>query len=147
LAAVLDLVGTLAELYDLLLSRKTYDIFAGFWPNAPADNRIGPVFRKVNKYVLTGGSAKLKWDNSHQLRNLDELKKVKAEEGSDIALRGSSTPLSAPAGCQSYRPPCVDDLSDRSRKGQKNLWQHQPRSCPETNEKRGYAAGRHHGNL
>ncbi|MGA3056341.1 MAG: dihydrofolate reductase family protein [Candidatus Korobacteraceae bacterium] len=90
-AAVLDLVGTLAKPYDLLLGRKTYDIFAGYWPYVPADNPIGPVFTKANKYVLTGGSAKLEWANSHQLRNLDELKKVKAEEGSDIVLWGSST--------------------------------------------------------
>jgi len=45
--------------YDLLLGRRTYDIFAGYWPNVPADNPIGPVFTKANKYVLTGGSAKL----------------------------------------------------------------------------------------
>jgi len=90
-AAVLEMVGTLAKPYDLLLGRRTYDNFAGFWPNVPADNPIGPVFTKANKYVLTGGSAKLEWANSHQLRNLDELKKVKAEEGSDIVLWGSST--------------------------------------------------------
>ena len=91
LAAVLDMVGTLAKPYDLLLGRKTYDIFAAYWPNVPADNRIGPVFTKANKYVLTGGSAKLEWANSHKLHNIAELKKVKAEEGSDIVLWGSST--------------------------------------------------------
>jgi dihydrofolate reductase len=88
-AAVLEMVGTLAKPYDLLLGRRTYDNFAGFWPNVPADNPIGPVFTKANKYVLTGGSAKLEWANSHQLRNFDELKKVKAEEGSDIVLWGA----------------------------------------------------------
>jgi len=90
-SAVLDMVGTLAKPRDLLLGRKTYDNFAGFWPKVPADNPIGPVFTKANKYVLTSGSAKLEWANSHKLRNLDELKKVKAEEGSDIVLWGSST--------------------------------------------------------
>ncbi len=90
-AAVLEMVGTLDKPYDLLLGRKTYDNFAGFWPNVPADNPIGPVFTKANKYVLTSGSAKLEWANSHKLRNIDELKKVKAEEGSDIVLWGSST--------------------------------------------------------
>lgn len=72
------------------MGRKTYDIFASYWPNVPADNRIGPVFTKANKYVLTRGSAKLDWANTHKLRNIDELKKVKAEEGSDIVLWGSS---------------------------------------------------------
>ncbi len=90
-AAVLDMVGTLDRPYDLLLGRKTYDILAAYWPNVPADNPIGPVFTKANKYVLTRGSAALEWANSHKLRNLDELKKVKAEEGADIVLWGSST--------------------------------------------------------
>ncbi len=90
-AAIMGVVGTLDKPYDLLLGRKTYDIFAGYWPYVPADNPIGPVFTKANKYVLTRGSAKLDWANCHKLRNLDELKKVKAEEGSDIVLWGSST--------------------------------------------------------
>ncbi len=73
----MGVVGTLDKPYDLLLGRKTYDIFAGYWPYVPADNPIGPVFTKANKYVLTRGSAKLGWANSHKLRNIDELKKVK----------------------------------------------------------------------
>jgi len=90
-AAIMGLVGTLDKPYDLLLGRKTYDIFASYWPYVPADNPIGPVFTKANKYVLTRSSAKLHWANSHKLRNIDELKKVKAEEGSDMVLWGSST--------------------------------------------------------
>ena len=90
-AAVLEMVGTLEKPRDLLLGRKTYDIFAGFWPNVPADHPIGPVFTKANKYVLTGGSGKLAWANSHALRSIDEVKKVKAEEGAEIVLWGSST--------------------------------------------------------
>jgi dihydrofolate reductase len=90
-AAIMGVVGTLDKPYDLLLGRKTYDIFASYWPYVPADNPIGPVFTKANKYVLTRGSAKLDWANSHKLSNIDELKKVKAEEGSDIVLWGSST--------------------------------------------------------
>ena len=89
--AVLSLVGTLDKPSDLLLGRKTYDIFAGHWPKVPADDPIGPVFTKANKYVLTRGLAKLDWANSHKLGSIDELKKVKAEEGPDIVLWGSST--------------------------------------------------------
>jgi dihydrofolate reductase len=90
-AAVLSLVGTLDKPYDLLLGRKTYDIFSGHWPKVPADDPIGPVFTKANKYVLTRGSTKFDWDNSHKLSSIDELKKVKGEEGPDIVLWGSST--------------------------------------------------------
>jgi len=90
-AAIMGVVGTLDKPYDLLLGRKTYDIFASYWPYVPADNPIGPVFTKANKYVLTRGSAKLDWANSHRMRNLDDLQKVKAGDGSDIVLWGSST--------------------------------------------------------
>ena len=90
-AAIMSLVGTLDKPYDLLLGRKTYDIFAGYWPYVPADNPIGPVFTKANKYVLTRGSAKLDWANSHRMGNIDDLRKVKAGEGPDIVLWGSST--------------------------------------------------------
>jgi dihydrofolate reductase len=90
-AAIMGVVGTLDKAYDLLLGCKTYDIFASYWPYVPADNPIGPVFTKANKYVLTRGSAKLDWANSHRMRNLDDLRKVKAGEGPDIVLWGSST--------------------------------------------------------
>jgi dihydrofolate reductase len=90
-AAIMSMVGTLDKPYDLLLGRKTYDIFASYWPYVPPDNPIGPVFTKANKYVLTRGSAKLDWANSHKIRNIDDLRKVKAGEGPDIVLWGSST--------------------------------------------------------
>lgn len=90
-AAIMGLVGTLDKPYDLLLGRKTYDIFASYWPHVPADNPIGPVFTTANKYVLTRGSAKFGWANSHRMRNLDDLRKVKAGDGPDIVLWGSST--------------------------------------------------------
>jgi len=90
-AAIMGLVGTLDKPYDLLLGRKTYDIFARYWPKVPEDNPIGPVFTKANKYVLTRSSAKLDWANSHRMGNMDELRKVKAGKGPDIVLWGSST--------------------------------------------------------
>jgi dihydrofolate reductase len=90
-AAIMGVVGTLDKPYDLLLGRKTYDIFASYWPYVPADNPIGLVFTKANKYVLTRGSAKLDWANSHKMRNIDDLRKVKAGDGPDLVLWGSST--------------------------------------------------------
>jgi dihydrofolate reductase len=55
------------------------------------DKPIGPVLTKANKYVLTRGSAKLDWANRHRMRNIEDLRKVKAGEGPDIVLWGSST--------------------------------------------------------
>ena len=90
-AAIMGVVGTLDNPYDLLLGRKTYDIFASYWPYVAADNPIGPVFTKATKYVVTRGSAKLNWANSQKMRNIDDLRKVKAGDGPDIVLWGSST--------------------------------------------------------
>lgn len=90
-AAVMRLIGTLAKPNDVLLGRKTYDIWAGFWPDAPADNPIGPVFNKANKYVMTSSTSPFTWANTHPLGSIDELKKVKAGDGPDIVLWGSST--------------------------------------------------------
>jgi dihydrofolate reductase len=90
-AAIMSLVGTSARPNDLLLGRKTYDIFAGYWPRVPADNRIGPAFNKANKYVLTGAAAPLAWANSHRLGSIDEVERTKAGDGADIVIWGSST--------------------------------------------------------
>lgn len=90
-AAVMGMLGTLARPNDLLLGHKTYDVFAGYWPHVAADHPIGCVFTKANKYVMTTGTADFAWANSHRLRSLEELKKVKAGDGPDIVLWGSST--------------------------------------------------------
>ena len=89
--AVMRMVGSLSRPNDLLLGRKTYDIFASHWPNTSADDPLGPALNKANKYVMTTGSGKLEWANSHPLHSIDELKKVKAGDGPDIVLWGSST--------------------------------------------------------
>lgn len=89
--AVMRMIGTIAKPNDLLLGHKTYDIFASHWPHVPADDHIGAVFNKANKYVMTSGTSPLAWANSHQLHSIDELKKVKASNGADIVLWGSST--------------------------------------------------------
>ena len=89
--AVMRMIGTLAKPNDVLLGRKTYDIWASIWPHAPASSSLAPVLTKANKYVMTAGTGTFTWANSHQLRSLDELKKVKAGDGPDIVLWGSST--------------------------------------------------------
>lgn len=77
--------------FDLLLGRRTFDIFAAFWPFAPADDPIAAKFAKADKYVLTGSDAPLDWAGSHRLADLDSLARVKAGEGPDLVIQGSST--------------------------------------------------------
>ena len=78
--------------YDLLLGRRTYDIFAAFWPYAEGDNKpMGEAFDRANKYVLTHGDQPLDWQNSHRLGGVEDVAAIKAEDGADIIIQGSST--------------------------------------------------------
>ena len=78
-----SLIAVLCERNTLRITSRSMSV--------PFDDPIGPVFTKAKKYVLTRGSTKFDWANSHKLSTIDELKKVKAEEGPDIVLWGSST--------------------------------------------------------
>jgi dihydrofolate reductase len=78
--------------YDLLLGRRTYDIFAAYWPYAEGDNKpMSEAFDRANKYVLTRGDQPLEWQNSHRLDSVDDVAKLKRGEGADIIIQGSST--------------------------------------------------------
>src|SRR5687767_10372928 len=81
-----------AEPFDLLLGRRTYDIFAGYWPYAEGDeDSIGRKFDRAAKYVVTGGDQALDWDNSHRLDGIDEIAELKRGDGPKLIIQGSST--------------------------------------------------------
>ena len=86
-------IGALFEReFDLLLGRRTYEIFAGYWPFiTDTDQEIAVPFAKCAKYVLTRGDPDLPWNNSHRLRSLDEVAALKREPGPDLIIQGSST--------------------------------------------------------
>ena len=79
--------------YDLLLGRRTYDIFAAYWPYAeePENRPMRDAFDAANKYVLTRGDQPLEWQNSHRLKGIEDVATIKASEGSDLVIQGSST--------------------------------------------------------
>jgi dihydrofolate reductase len=78
--------------YDLLLGRRTYDIFAAFWPYAEGESvAMGEAFTAANKYVLTRGTQPLLWQNSHRLCGLEEVAALKQGDGPDLLIQGSST--------------------------------------------------------
>ncbi len=77
--------------FDLLLGRRTYDIFASYWPFQPMDEPIAAKFAEAGKYVLTSSDAQLEWRGSHRLADLDALAKLKEEDGPDLVIQGSST--------------------------------------------------------
>ncbi|HEX2136299.1 MAG TPA: dihydrofolate reductase family protein [Microvirga sp.] len=78
--------------FDLLLGRRTYDIFAAYWPFADDDQKdIRDPFNRATKYVLTSGDQPLSWDNSHRLPDLDALAAIRKAAGPDLVIQGSST--------------------------------------------------------
>ena len=78
--------------YDLLLAKRTYDIFSAYWPYYLEDP-IGAKFQRINKYVLTHSDEPLTWANSHKLSGdvSDVVRKLKNTDGRDLLLQGSST--------------------------------------------------------
>ena len=100
-----------AKPYDLLLGRRTYDIFAAYWPYVGQDPtghgelfdltgkdegeaaamQMGADFTAATKYVVTGGGQDLPWSNSVRVRSIGELAAIKAGEGPDLLIQGSST--------------------------------------------------------
>jgi len=80
------------EDYDLLLGKRTYDIFSAYWPDN-RDNPIGEKFQRINKYVLTHSEEPLSWEHSHRLsgNTADAVAELKRREGRDLLIQGSST--------------------------------------------------------
>jgi dihydrofolate reductase len=80
--------------FDLLLGRKTYEIFAGYWPYQPEDGEFGAIarqFRDVKKYVVSrSGEVDTGWQGSVLLRDLAELKRLKQEGGPNLVTQGST---------------------------------------------------------
>ncbi|HWK34964.1 dihydrofolate reductase family protein [Sphingomonas sp.] len=86
----------LSASYDLLLGRKTYDIFARFWPEYDPAGPAAEVARRFNaaaKYVVTGSDAPLAWRNSHAIGGdiAARVAEIKAGDGPDLFIQGSST--------------------------------------------------------
>ncbi|MCH6259390.1 dihydrofolate reductase family protein [Puniceicoccaceae bacterium K14] len=79
----------MAESYDLLLGRKTYDTFASHWPHAD-----DPIARKLNestKYVVTSATDELQWKNSVKISGdiVEEITQLKKQEGPLLQIHGS----------------------------------------------------------
>ena len=72
---------------DLLLGRKTFEIFASYWPEH-AD--YWPGINEVTKYVMSGTMQNSDWKNSVFLKSLADIENLKNSKGSDIKVWGSS---------------------------------------------------------
>ncbi len=71
---------------DLLLGRKTFEIFASFWPE---HEDIWPGINDMTKYVMSNTMTKSDWKNSVFLKSLADIEKLKKTDGSDLHVSGS----------------------------------------------------------
>ena len=76
-----------------VLGRKTWEIFAAYWPNAPEEERgVGDPLNKLPKFVAsTTLEEPLSWENSHLIKGdvADELNRLKGQQGKDLMVIGS----------------------------------------------------------
>ncbi len=72
--------------YDLLLGRKTYDIFASYWPQHVEE---WPQVNKITKYVVSKTIKSPSWENTTILRDVSDLKKLRNSNGPDLQVYGS----------------------------------------------------------
>lgn len=82
------------EKFDLLLGRKTYEIFAAYWPyqdeSAPHGS-ITTLFNRITKYAVSrSGQVDTGWPGSVLLRDIDAVKRLKQEDGPNLVTQGST---------------------------------------------------------
>jgi len=77
--------------FDMLLGRRTYEIFAAYWPNH-GDTAIGAAFNKATKYVVTRRLDHLDWETSQRIDGdvVEDTRRLKASDGPALHVWGSS---------------------------------------------------------
>jgi dihydrofolate reductase len=80
----------MTEPFDLLLGRKTYEIFAAYWPNSKEP--IANILNNAKKYVVSTMLNALDWKNSVLVRGdiAEEIRKLKQQDGPELQVYGSS---------------------------------------------------------
>jgi dihydrofolate reductase len=86
------ILAAYGESFDLLLGRRTYDIWSGFWPKAPSS----PMADRLNaatKYVATHRPESLEWGPVEGLGPdiVEGIRRIKSQDGPNLILSGSST--------------------------------------------------------
>jgi len=89
-AALQVIDETIAAEFDMLLGRRTYQIFAGYWPYQ--DGPIAKAFNKATKYVVTRSLDQLDWETSQRIDGdvVEEVRRLKAADGPELHIWGSS---------------------------------------------------------
>ena len=89
-----ELQDLFSQPFELLLGRRTYGIFAAYWPRVPVDaasRAIADLFNSVPKHVATHRSETLDWQNSHALEGdlADAIRALKRQDGATLLTWGS----------------------------------------------------------
>ena len=79
-----------SEPFDLLLGRRTYDIFAAHWPNAPEEEGAA-IFNDATKYVASRSRPALEWQNSQLIHGdaAEGVAALKEQDGPELQVHGS----------------------------------------------------------
>jgi dihydrofolate reductase len=82
---------TIAGEFDMLLGRRTFEIFASYWPHQ-GDNPIAKAFNKATKYVVSRSLDGLAWKTSQRIGGdvVDGVRRLKASDGPALHVWGSS---------------------------------------------------------
>ena len=77
--------------FDLLLGRKTYDIFAAHWPRLGNEDPVASKLNSARKYVVSTTLRKPEWANSTQIKSnvVKEIRKLKEQNGPELQVHGS----------------------------------------------------------
>ena len=84
--------GLIGRSDALLLGRKTYEIFNGYWPNQGDEDPMARKLNSVPKYVASRTLASVDWNNSELLQGdaADAVERLKRELDGEIQVAGSS---------------------------------------------------------
>jgi dihydrofolate reductase len=93
--------------FELLLGRRTYEIWAAYWPRVRPGNAIADLFNSVPKHVATHRSGTLDWQNSHALEGdlAGAIRALKQQDGANLLTWGSGDMV-----CQLLAAGLVDEL-------------------------------------
>jgi len=87
-------IDRLFKEFDLLLGRRTYEIFAAYWPyyeESASHGGIARLFREIRKYAVSrSGEVDTSWQGSVLLRDIADVKRLKQGDGPNLVTQGST---------------------------------------------------------
>jgi dihydrofolate reductase len=83
-----EMAKQMGQPFDLLLGRRTYEIFAAYWPRQSSDDPINT----ARKYVVSNGELRTEWEETIRIRGdvVAEIEKLKQQAGPMLQVHGSS---------------------------------------------------------